>query len=275
MYGRENQLRASSRKITVPGLTAMKRRGEKIAMLTAYDASFATVLDAAGVDVILVGDSLGMVINGDSNTLSVTLENEVYHTGAVARGLENALLLADMPFLADRDSAHAIEAAGQLMSRGRASMVKVEGAGHILEVAAALSTRGIPVCGHLGLTPQSVHKLGGYRVQGKTKESAERILSDALDLQLAGVDLLVLECVPSDLAASVAKKLAIPVIGIGAGPGCDGQVLVLHDLLGVTPGTRPRFCKNFLESGGSVAGAVGLFVKEVKEGLFPSREHCY
>lgn len=275
MYGKEAEVSAVSRKVTVPELAAMKRRGERIAMLTSYDASFGRVVDRSGVDVILVGDSLGMVIKGDSDTLGVTIDDVIYHSAAVSRSLERALLVADFPFLTDRDVPHAIDAAGKLMSKGKASMVKVEGAGHILEVIAALVARDMPVCGHLGLTPQSVHKLGGYRVQGKAMGEAERLRKEAVDVEAAGADLLVLECVPSDLGAAIAQSLTIPVIGIGAGPGCDGQVLVLHDLLGVTSGIRPRFCKDFLGEGGSVSGAIRQYVDDVKNGSFPSMGHSY
>jgi len=231
----------SSRKpVQLPALLAMKDAGEKIAVLTAYDATFAHCLDAAGVDVVLVADSLGMVLQGHDSTLPVTLDDMVYHTASVRRGLHAPLLIADLPFLTYADADRAIEAAGCLMGEGGARMVKLEGAGEVIEITRRLVGLGIPVCAHLGLTPQSVHALGGYRVQGREAEAAERLRADARALEDAGAGLLVLECVPRALAARVTAELTIPTIGIGAGPDCDGQVLVLHDMLGITPGRRPK-----------------------------------
>ncbi len=262
--------------VTVPGLRAMKAQAQRIAMLTAYDASFAWQLEAAGIDVALVGDSLGMVVQGYANTLPVTLEHMVYHTAAVARGLRATLLLADLPFMADRDVAHVLEAGARLVGEAGAAMVKIEGAArHVLEGIAALTAHAIPVCAHLGLTPQSVHRFGGFRVQGREQEAADRVLADALAVQAAGADLLVMEGVPVELGRRVTGALAIPVIGIGAGPDCDGQVLVMHDLLGITPGKRPRFSKDFLAGRDSVAAAINAYAEDVRSGAFPAPEHCF
>jgi 3-methyl-2-oxobutanoate hydroxymethyltransferase len=262
--------------VTIPGLRAMKAQGHKIVMSTAYDASFAWQVEAAGVDVALVGDSLGMVIQGHRSTLPVTLEDMVYHTRAVARGLGATLLIADLPFMADRDMPHTLEAAARLVGEAGAAAVKLEGAAtHILEAVAALAARAIPVCAHLGLTPQSVHKFGGFRIQGREQEAADSVLAEALAVQAAGADLLVLEGVPSALGERVTQALAIPVIGIGAGPHCDGQVLVVYDLLGITPGRRPKISKHFLAGRGSVAEAIAAFAADVRSGVFPAPEHCF
>ncbi|HFC53899.1 MAG TPA: 3-methyl-2-oxobutanoate hydroxymethyltransferase [Gammaproteobacteria bacterium] len=267
------------KRITVTTLQEMKRNGEKIACLTAYDSSFATLLDEAGVEILLVGDSLGMVIQGRDTTLPVTLEEMIYHTRCVARGCMRALLMADMPFLADADPRQALLGAGRLLKEGGAHMVKLEGGAVQLETVRRLTAHGIPVCAHLGLQPQSVHKLGGYRVQGRDTETARRIREDALELQGAGADMLLLECVPASLAADISRALRIPVIGIGAGPDCDAQVLVLYDMLGITPGGRPRFSHDFLsdpEAGPThVAGAVRRYVEAVKSGAFPAPQHCF
>lgn len=261
--------------VTVPSLRQMKAEGRKIVMLTAYDASLAAQLETAGVDVALVGDSLGNVVQGHASTLPVTLDDVVYHCRAVARGLSTTLLVADLPFMTDRDVPHALEAAARLVSEGGASMVKVEGAGHILDVIAAVTAHNMPVCAHLGLTPQSVHRLGGYKVQGREREAAERLLADAHAVADAGAGMLVLECVPSALAARIADELEIPVIGIGAGAGCDGQVLVIYDMLGITPGKRPKFSKDFLAGRGSVAEAIAAYAKDVREGRFPDAAHAF
>ena len=262
--------------VTVPGLRAMKTQGQRIVMLTAYDASFAWQLEAAGIDVALVGDSLGMVVQGHASTLPVTLDQMVYHTGAVARGLSATLLVADVPFMADRDVSHVLEAGARLVGEAGAAMVKIEGAAaHVLEGMAALTARAIPVCAHLGLTPQSVHRFGGFRIQGREQSAADRLLADALAVQAAGAALLVMEGVPVELGRRVTEALAIPVIGIGAGPHCDGQVLVIHDLLGITPGKRPKFSKDFLAGRDSVAAAIGAYAEEVRSGAFPAPEHCF
>ena len=261
--------------VTVPGLKAMKAEGRKIVMLTAYDASFAAQLEFAGVDVALVGDSLGMVVQGRSSTLPVTVDEMVYHTAATARGLSATLLVADLPFMSDRDVPTAMEAAARLVGQGGAAMVKIEGAGRICEVISALAERDIPVCSHLGLTPQSVNKFGGYKVQGKTQDAADKLFADAKAVEAAGADLLVLECLPSALAARIAAELSIPVIGIGAGVDCDGQVLVVYDLLGLTPGKRPKFSKDFLAGRDSIQAAIGAYVADVRELRFPGLEHSF
>ncbi len=262
--------------VTVPRLRAMKAQGQRIVMLTAYDASFAWQLEAAGIDVALVGDSLGMVVQGHASTLPVTLEHMVYHTSAVARGLSATLLVADLPFMADRDVAHVLEAGARLVGEAGAAMVKIEGAApHVLDGIAALTARAIPVCAHLGLTPQSVHRFGGFRIQGREQAAADRVLADALAVQAAGAELLVMEGVPVELGRRVTEALAIPVIGIGAGPHCDGQVLVIHDLLGITPGKRPKFSKDFLAGRDSVAAAIGAYAEDVRSGVFPAPEHCF
>ncbi len=264
---------ADRKPVTVPGLSQMKAQGRRIAMVTAYDASFAAQLEMAGVDVALVGDSLGMVVQGHASTLPVTLDDVLYHCRAVARGLVTTLLLADLPFMSDRDVPHALEAGARLLAEGGAAMVKVEGAGPVCDVIEALAGHNIPVCAHLGLTPQSVHRLGGYRVQARDRADAERLEADAQAVASAGAGMLVLECVPASLAARITHALRIPVIGIGAGPECDGQVLVVYDLLGITPGKRPRFSKDFLRGRGSVGDALSAYVDEVRAGRFPDPEH--
>jgi 3-methyl-2-oxobutanoate hydroxymethyltransferase len=259
----------------VPALGEKKRRGDKIAMVTAYDASFAAAADGAGVDVVLVGDSLGMVVQGHASTLPVTLDQMVYHTAAVARGLSHALLIADMPFLAARDASTALASAQRLMGEGGAAMVKLEGSGWASDVIRALAERDVPVCAHLGLTPQSVFKLGGFRVQGRDEAAAAKLKLAAREVQDAGADLLVLECVPAPLAAEITRELSIPTIGIGAGIDCDGQVLVMYDLIGVSTGRRPRFVKNFLAGHDSIAAALSAYVDAVRTKAFPGPEHSY
>lgn len=262
--------------ITLETLRRMKQTGEKIACLTVYDASFASVLDQAGVDVLLVGDSLGMVIQGQSTTLPVTVDEMVYHSRCVRRGNTRSLLLVDMPFLADGSPELALTNAARLMKEGGAQVIKLEGGEVMLPLVEMLSQRGVPVCAHLGLLPQSVHKLGGYRLQGRDEASAQRILQDALAMEQAGADLVLLECVPASLAASITERLSIPVIGIGAGPACDAQVLVLYDMLGITPGKRPRFSHDFLQGcNEGVQQAVAAYVNAVKQGHFPADQHCY
>ena len=262
--------------VTVPGLRAMKAQGQRITMLTAYDASFAWQLEAAGIDVALVGDSLGMVVQGHASTLPVTLDQMVYHTAAVARGLSATLLMADLPFMADRDVAHVLAAGARLVGEAGAAMVKIEGAAaHVLEGIAALTARAMPVCAHLGLTPQSVHRFGGFRIQGREQAAADQLVADALAVQAAGAQLLVMEGVPVELGRRVTAAVEIPVIGIGAGPHCDGQVLVIHDLLGVTPGKRPKFSKDFLAGRDSVAAAIRAYADDVRSGAFPAPEHCF
>lgn len=258
---------------TVPGLAAMARQGEKIAMLTCYDASFAVVLERAGVDALLIGDSLGMVIGGHTSTLPVTLETMVYHTRCVAGGARSALIIADMSFGSYQASPEqAYVNAAKLMAAG-AQMVKVEGGAWVAPTVAFLVARGIPVCGHLGLQPQSVHRFGGYKAQGKSEDSAQTLREDTRALALAGLDLLVLEMVPAPLAAALTTEFTVPTIGIGAGAGCSGQVLVLYDMLGIYPGKPARFVRNFMTGSDSVEAAVAAYVKAVKNGSFPGPEH--
>jgi len=265
---------ADSKPWTVPALAQAKRNGQKLVMLTAYDAGFARAFDANGVDLILIGDSLGMVVQGHDSTLPVTVADIAYHTTAVARVLQRALLVADLPFGADATPERALKASLQLLRAG-AEMVKLEGAGFKLDVIRYLVEREIPVCSHLGLTPQSVLTLGGFKVQGRG-DAAERLRADARAVAEAGAALLVLECVPSPVAAQVTAEVAIPTIGIGAGAGCDGQVLVMHDVLGLDSGhRRPKFVKDFLAEGGSVAGAVRAYADAVRAGTFPDAEHAY
>jgi 3-methyl-2-oxobutanoate hydroxymethyltransferase len=253
----------------------MKAAQEKIAVLTAYDASFSHALEEAGVEVILVGDSLGMVIQGQESTLPVTVDDMVYHTANVVRGSEKAFIIADLPFMSYANADQAIANAARLMAEGGAQMVKLEGGAVIADTIAELTARGIPVCAHLGLLPQSVHRLGGYIVQGREQEAADELLADALKLEQAGADMLVMECVPAALAARVTDALSIPVIGIGAGKDCDGQVLVLYDMLGLTPGRRPRFSHDFLADTGAIQAAITKYVQDVKSGAFPTPEQQF
>jgi 3-methyl-2-oxobutanoate hydroxymethyltransferase len=253
----------------------MKRAGEKIASLTAYDASFATLLDETGVDVILVGDTVGMVVQGRDSTVPVTVDHMIYHAAAVARGRRRALLMVDMPFMSYATSQQAMDNAARLMQEGGAHMVKLEVNALQTETVAQLTARGIPVCAHLGLHPQSVHRLGGYRVQGRDAAAARAMVQDAKALQEAGADVLLLESVPVGLAAEITRTVDIPVIGIGAGPDCDGQVLVLYDMLGITPGKPPRFAKDFLPGQPDIRAAVADYVQAVKRGTFPAPEHGF
>lgn len=262
-------------RVTVRKLQDMKASGEKIACLTAYDVSFAQLLDNNGVDVVLVGDSLGMVIQGLDTTLPVTMDDMVYHGQAVARGLQRALLILDMPFLSDASVEQAVANAGRFMKQAGANMVKLEGGADQRELVETLTRLGIPVCAHLGLQPQRVHKLGGYRVQGRDASSAERMLEDARVLEQAGADLLLLECVPAELAAKITAQATIPVIGIGAGGACDGQILVLYDILGISVGKIPKFSRNYMQQAADIPGAVQAYVDEVKSGLFPGSEHSF
>lgn len=253
----------------------MHSKGEKIAMLTCYDASFAQLLETAGVDVLLVGDSLGMVLQGHSSTLPVTLDNIAYHTACVARGAKQAFIVADMPFGTSQVSPECtFEHAARLMAAG-AHMVKIEGGEIMADTIEFLTQRGIPVFAHIGLTPQSVNQLGGYRVQGKDSKAAQRLLQDAHAVEQAGAGMLLLEAIPSSLAAEITANSAIPSIGIGAGAKCSGQVLVLHDMLDIYPGKKARFVKNYLQGSGSIQEAVARYVAEVKSGAFPAAEHSF
>lgn len=256
-------------------LQQMKQQGEKIAVLTCYDASFATLLENAGVEVLLVGDSLGMVLQGANSTLAVTLHDMQYHTRCVARGSKQAYIVSDMPFGSyQQNPEQALRNATRLMASG-AQMVKLEGGAVMADTVRFLTQRGIPVCGHLGLTPQSVHQLGGYRVQGRDDATAAQLLADAKVLADAGAGLLVLEMVPAKLAQEVSAAIRIPTIGIGAGPDCDGQVLVLQDMLGIYAGKSPKFSRNFMQGADSIQSAVAAYVQAVKNGSFPTTEHSY
>jgi 3-methyl-2-oxobutanoate hydroxymethyltransferase len=260
--------------VTVPKLQAMRDAGEKIAMLTCYDASFAALLDRAGVDTMLIGDSLGNVLQGQSTTLPVTLDEIAYHTACVARAKPSALIVADLPFGTYGTPADAFANSVKLMQAG-AQMVKLEGGEWLADTVRFLVERSIPVCAHVGLTPQSVHAFGGFKVQGKTEAGASQLLRDSRAVQDAGAQLIVLEAIPTLLAAEVTKQLRIPTIGIGAGVECSGQVLVLHDMLGIFPGKRPRFVKDFMQGQPSILAAVEAYVRAVKDSSFPGPEHTF
>jgi len=266
---------SATRRITHLDLAKMRAADEKIAMLTCYDASFAQLCEAAGVEALLIGDSLGMVLQGHDSTLPVTISDIAYHTSAVARGSKRPLIIADMPFGSFQESPQcAFRHAVTLMTAG-AQMVKLEGGGEMAETTRFLATRGIPVCAHVGLTPQSVHQLGGYRIQGKDEAGAARLIADALAQENAGASLIVIEAIPSALAAEVTRQLSIPTIGIGAGKACSGQVLVLHDMLDINPGKKARFVRNFMTGQTSIASAITAYAAAVKDGSFPGPEHCY
>lgn len=259
--------------VTVRTLHDIKREGARFCCVTAYDASFARAAEDAGIETILVGDSLGMVLQGHASTLPVTIADMAYHTSCVSRAVTRPMVIADMPFMSYGSTADTLHNAAELMRSG-AHMVKLEGGAWLLDSVRALAERGVPVCGHLGLTPQSVNSFGGWIVQGRDPADAERILRDALGLQEAGASMLVLECVPRALAARVSTQLSIPVIGIGAGSATDAQVLVMHDLLGMNP-HPPRFVRNFLADGGSIQGALAAYARAVREGSFPGPEHGF
>lgn len=259
--------------LSINDIAQMKRNGEKISCLTAYDASFAAVIDKVGVDIILVGDSLGMVVQGHSTTIPVTIADMVYHTRCVSRARQRAFIIADLPFMSYSSPSDAALNAAKLLQKGGAQMVKLEGAR--LDCVRFLVEQKIPVCGHLGLLPQSIHQLGGYKVQGKEPEAAQRILEDAKQLQDAGAAMLVLECVPSQLAKQITSDLSIPVIGIGAGMDCDGQVLVLYDMLNIGISKRPRFSKDFMAGSESVEVAIKAYHLAVKNAEFPGVEHSF
>ena len=269
-------MNADPRPLTVTDLLTMKDAGKRIVMLTCYDAVFARLLEDAGVDVLLVGDSLNQVIAGHETTLSATLDQMIYHAAAVRRGSRRALVFVDLPFLTYQISIpEAIRNAGRVLQETGAHGIKLEGGSHMVDTVTALVDRGIPVMGHLGLTPQSVHALGGYRVQGRNQEAAERLLKDAKLLQSAGACAVVLELVPAPLAGRISESLTIPTIGIGAGPHCDGQVLVLHDMLGLNEQFAPKFLKHYAKLGQTVREAVGTFAAEVRDGKYPGKEHSF
>lgn len=262
--------------VTVAQLSAMKDRGERISCLTVYDYSFAHILEQAGVDILLVGDSLGMVIQGHETTLPVSMADVLYHTQCVSRGCNDALVIADMPFGSYQGSPQsAFENAVRLVGEGGAHMVKIEGGTAMAETVTFLVDRGIPVCGHIGLTPQSVNQLGGFRVQGREEPAAEALRRDARNLAEAGASLLIIEAIPAQLAKSITDSVSIPTVGIGAGPDTDGQVLVLYDVLGLFPRKSPKFSKDFLEGKGSVLEAVKVFVEDVRARRFPGPEHSF
>ncbi|MCG8518473.1 MAG: 3-methyl-2-oxobutanoate hydroxymethyltransferase [Pseudomonadales bacterium] len=260
--------------VTINTLREYKQKGEAFAVLTSYDATFAHTVSSAGVDVILIGDSLGMVLQGHDSTLPVTMEQMVYHTRAVAKGNQGALVMADMPFMSYGTTEQALNNAAELMRAG-AQMVKLEGTDWMTDTITALSQRGIPVCAHLGLTPQFVNKFGGYKVQGRDEHHAEQMIEHACLLERAGADVILLECVPAPLAARITQAVKAPVIGIGAGADTDGQVLVVHDMLGLTPGRPPRFVKNFLAESDSVQDAIKAYVDAVRRRQFPAEEHSF
>ncbi|QPR53275.1 3-methyl-2-oxobutanoate hydroxymethyltransferase [Aeromonas allosaccharophila] len=261
-------------KITTASLLKMKQEGQKFTAITAYDATFAKLFDDEGAHVLLIGDSLGMVLQGGQDTLAVNMDEMVYHTRCVAHGASKALVVADMPFMSYATPEQTYQNAARLMAAG-ARMVKMEGGDWLCDSIRHLTRNGVPVCGHLGLTPQSVHVFGGFKVQGRDEFQAQEIYRQALELQAAGIQLLVLECVPTALAERITKALRIPVIGIGAGPATDGQILVMHDAFGVTSGYVPKFTKNFLAETGDVRAAIRLYVQQVSEGSFPGPEHCF
>lgn len=263
------------RRVTLNTLRKLKQNNEKFSALTAYDAAFASVLDRAFVDVVLVGDSVGMVVQGRQTTIPVTMDEIIYHSQIVARGLDRALLMVDMPFMSYATADDALRNAARLMKEGMAEIVKLEWGALQLDMVRRLTECGVPVCAHLGLTPQSVHKIGGYRVQGRDDATAQKMLSDAMALEEAGADMLLLECVPMALAAEITQKVSVPVIGIGAGPDVDGQILVLYDILDIAPGKRTRFSKNYMESSGSIHGAIEQYVNEVKSVTFPTADYAF
>lgn len=275
MYTHLQQRDSDSPPVTISTLAKMKGDGIPIACLTAYDASFANLVDTAGVDLVLVGDSLGMVIQGHSTTVPVTVDDVVYHCSTVARGLKHAFLVADMPFLTYTRPVEAMSNARRLMQEGRAKMVKLEGGALQAEIIEYMATRDVPVCAHVGLKPQSVHKLGGFRVQGRDRTAAKQMLADAKTLESAGADIVLLECIPSDLGKRIAEEISVPVIGIGAGPHVDGQILVLYDILNITIGRTPRFAKDFTDDGRSPIDAVRAYVEAVKKAEYPAPEHCF
>ena len=270
------QLRDSARPpVTLSTLHKMREDGEPIACLTCYDASFAALLDDANVDLVLVGDSLGMVIQGHDTTVPVTVDDVVYHCKAVSRGLHRPFLVADVPFMSYPSREVALTNSVRLMQEGGARMVKLESGAEQVRVVEFLTSHDIAVCAHLGLRPQSVHKTGGFRVQGRQQDAAARMLQDALDLQSAGADLVLLECIPAELGSTISAALDVPVIGIGAGPDTAGQILVLYDILDITTGRKPRFVRDFMAGAGTPLAAVKSYVEAVKTRSYPAAEHCF
>jgi 3-methyl-2-oxobutanoate hydroxymethyltransferase len=275
MYTQLEQRSMSEPPINIASLMKMKEGGEAIACITAYDASFALAVDRAGIDMVLVGDSLGMVIQGHDTTVPVTVDDIIYHTRNVSRGLQRAFLVADMPFMSYSDPNQALENAVRLMQEGGAMMVKLEGGEDQIAIVEHLARHDIAVCAHLGLKPQSVHKIGGFRVQGRDPKEASKILDNAKALQDAGADTVLLECVPNELGKSIKENLDVPVIGIGAGPFVDGQILVLYDILDITQGSTPKFVRNFMLDQSSPINAIESYVRAVKNKDYPAPEHCF
>lgn len=261
-------------KVSLSTLTNLKAEGKKFAVLTAYDATFAQLISQAGVEILLVGDSLGMIVQGCDSTVPVTMDQMVYHVESVSRGNQGSLIMADMPYMTYATPESALANSARLMQAG-AHMVKLEGGAWLTETIGKLSDCGIPVCGHIGLTPQSVDKIGGYKIQGRDQQQADLMIQDALALQQAGADILLMECIPSPLARNITQQLNIPTIGIGAGPGTDAQVLVLHDMLGIATDYAPKFVKNFLSENQTVQQAIAAYAEAVKNGSFPGPEHSY
>jgi 3-methyl-2-oxobutanoate hydroxymethyltransferase len=275
LYSHLQERSPTEKPVTVSTLAGMKAAGVPIACLTAYDASFAALVDDAGVDLVLVGDSLGMVVQGHDTTVPVTMEHMVYHTRCVCQGLRRGFLVADMPFASYALPEQALANAARLMQEGGAKMVKLEGGMLQVRTVEFLAGRDIPVCAHIGLTPQSVHKLGGFKVQGRGEAAASRMIQEAQALEAAGADIVLLECVPSEVGAAVREAVKVPVIGIGAGPAVDGQILVLYDIIGLTPGRTPRFVKNYMDQAATPLEAVANYVAEVKDRTYPAAEHCF
>ena len=275
MYKQLQQRDLPEAPVSISTLRSMKAAGEPIACLTAYDASFAVLVDRAGTDLVLVGDSLGMVVQGHDTTVPVTVQDIIYHSRIVRRGLGRAFLVADMPFMSYTTPSQALENAVRLMQEGAAMMVKLEGGASQVKIVEQLSSHDIPVCAHLGLRPQSVHKIGGFKVQGRAQAQAERILEDSVALEQAGADIVLLECVPNELGQAVRDAVSVPVIGIGAGPDVDGQILVLYDMLGITQGRLPRYVKDFMHGASSPLEALQAYVAAVKQRSYPAAEHCF
>jgi 3-methyl-2-oxobutanoate hydroxymethyltransferase len=275
MYTQLEQRDMAEPPVNIATLRKMKGDGAPIACLTAYDASFAALVDAAGTDLVLVGDSLGMVIQGHDTTVPVTVADIIYHTRNVARGLRRAFLVSDMPFMSYTTPEQALRNAVQLMQNGGAMMIKLEGGEGQVEIVEHLARHDIPVCAHLGLKPQSVHKIGGFRVQGREPKAAKRMVDSARRLQDAGADIVLLECVPNEVGKAVTRALEVPVIGIGAGPDVDGQILVLYDILDITQGRKPRFVRNFMADLDAPLAALSAYVQAVKDRTYPAPEHCF
>jgi 3-methyl-2-oxobutanoate hydroxymethyltransferase len=275
MYTHLQQRHSDRPPVTLATLQRMRAESRKIACLTAYDASFGALVDAAEIEVILVGDSLGMVIQGFDTTVPVTMDQMVYHSAAVSRAISHAFLMTDLPFMSYTSAEHALANSVRLMQEGGASMVKLESGGMQVQIVEFLARHDIPVCAHLGLKPQSVHKTGGFRVQGRERNSADHMLADAHALEEAGADVLLLECIPAELGKRITAEVHVPVIGIGAGPDTDGQILVLYDILDITTGRKPRFVKNFIKDGKDCAEAIRLYAEAVHTKSYPAPEHCF